>query len=161
MEDWKPIEGYPLYEVSDQGRVRNASTGRIIKPFKNERTGLLWVPLRQGNRQHTKTIHRLVAYTFLFPPYENSVAIHIDGDRENNRADNLDWKTLSQARDLTSERKRTAPLDPRPVMIIETGEVFENALIAARTIDGREKYILLSAQNRGSMSYKGKHWRFL
>ena len=160
MENWLPIEDFPAYEVSDEGRVRNASTQRILKQTQDPRTGILWVALRKNLHQYSRGVHRLVAHAFLFPAPDNCVPIHLDGNRRNNHAENLDWKTLSQARDLTSERHRTKPLDPRPVRIIGTAEVFENALAAARETGGREKYILLAAQNGSSMHYRGKYWEF-
>ena len=34
MEKWKDIDGHPNHQVSDQGRVMNKKTGRIMKQFK-------------------------------------------------------------------------------------------------------------------------------
>ena len=31
-EEWRLIEGFPNYEVSSLGRVRNRTTGQVLKP---------------------------------------------------------------------------------------------------------------------------------
>lgn len=160
MEKWETIPEFPAYEVSNHGRIRNIETGYILKPARHPRTGLLFVPLRRDRRQHIRTIHRLVAHAFLYPPPEGCVPIHLDGDRENNHVDNLDWKTLSYARELTQERSRKEPMDPRPVRRKGTTHIYENALTAARAVHGFERYILYSARSNGSMSYKGALWEF-
>lgn len=160
MEEWKVIREFPTYEVSNRGRVRNLSTGRVLKQTRHPNTGMLWVGLRKNMQQHTRTVHRLVANEFLFEGPEGCVPIHIDGDRDNNTPENLDWKPLAYAKELTTERARVKPIDPRPVRHIEFENVYANALEAAKALQGLEKYILLAAGSGGMMSYKGGHWVF-
>lgn len=108
QERWLPIAGFEgLYEVSDQGRVRshdrvvirsNGVTelrrGRILKPAREGR-GYLFVGLyRDGLRRHCK-IHRLVATAFLAPSSSPHVN-HIDFDKTNNCASNLEWVTPAE-----------------------------------------------------------------
>lgn len=161
MEQWLDIAEFPRYQISDEGRVRNSDTGRILKQQRHPRTGLWMVPLQRKTKQHCRNIHRLVAETFLYPPPQGCVPVHLDGDRSNNRADNLDWKTLSQAREITDQLHRTTPLDPRPVRHIEFDRDYPNALEAAREIRGLEKHILFAATSHGTTSYKGGHWQFI
>lgn len=160
MEQWKTIETFDNYEVSDEGRIRNVSTGRVIRQQKHPRTGLPMVPIYRGGKQYTRNVHRLVAEAFLDEPPENCVPIHIDGDRSNCHADNLEWRSLSYARELTQERGRTTPMDPRPVRHIELNLEFPNALEAARAMDGFERYVLYAARV-GNTTYKRGHWEFI
>jgi hypothetical protein len=92
QEVWKAIPGYEgLYEVSDQGRVRNAKR-HVLAPNKMT-NGYLCVHL-YANGKHTrapKTIHRLVARVFLTKP-KNAIEVnHKNFDRTDNRAENLEW----------------------------------------------------------------------
>lgn len=161
MEEWRTIDEFPTYEVSNEGRVRNLSTGRILRQAEHPRTHLWMVPLQRHVRQHTRNVHRLVAAAFLFPPEQGMVPVHLDGDRSNNRADNLDWRTLSQAREISSQNLRERALDPRPVRAIEIDAVFDDSLAAARAIGGIEKHIIFAASNTDTTRYKRYRWEFL
>lgn len=163
MEEWRVIDEFPTYQVSNEGRVRNLSTGRILRPAEHPRTKLQMVSLRKNLKQYTCNIHRLVATYFLFPPPEDQgyVPVHLDGNRSNNRAENLDWRTLSQSRELSAQNARTYPIDPRRVRAIEDDVVYENALEAARALQGLEKHVIFAASNTDNARYKRNHWEFL
>jgi len=86
QEVWKAVPGYEgAYEVSDQGRVRNAS-GRVLK-LCNVSGGYKAVSLGRNN---SKTIHRLVAAAFIGQaPEGKKLVLHGNGDRTDNRVENL------------------------------------------------------------------------
>lgn len=63
MENWKTIEEFPNYEVSDQGNVRNRKSQKKLK-FKNDQ-GYSAVGLYLNKKQYTKKVHRLVAEAFI------------------------------------------------------------------------------------------------
>lgn len=99
MEKWKPIPGYEgLYEVSSYGRVRSlerykSNNGglqlikeKILKPH-NTKKGYLTVQL--CNKKFT--VHRLVAQAFIPNPDNLPMINHLDEDKTNNVADNLEW----------------------------------------------------------------------
>jgi len=100
-EIWKRIKDFEDYEVSNQGRVKsfkkwNGTNVRILKPRKNSR-GYLYVILCKNRKRYTKKIHRLVLETF--KPIENLNKLecnHIDGNKENNYIENLEWVTKSE-----------------------------------------------------------------
>jgi len=95
MENWKKISGYENYSVSDFGRVRNDKTGRIMKTLPNAQ-GYPRVSLYDGIKNISKTVHRLVAVSFI-PNLENKPQInHIDGDKINNNVTNLEWVIPSE-----------------------------------------------------------------
>lgn len=105
MEIWRSITGYEgLYEVSDAGRVRSLNRitdngkrirGKLIKPHTNRATGYSCVGLCKGGRRRTITVHRLVALAFV-PSVDGANTVnHIDEDKQNNNAYNLEWLTLT------------------------------------------------------------------
>jgi hypothetical protein len=58
MEEWKRILEATSYEVSNEGRVRNRNSGRVLKPVKNT-TGVTQVSLREGNKSLTRSTNAL------------------------------------------------------------------------------------------------------
>jgi hypothetical protein len=91
-EIWKPVLGYEgRYEVSDQGRVRNAQ-GRMLKPNRMVHN-YTCVHLYKGGKssRNVSTIHRLVASAFLENPLGLREVNHKNFDRADNRAVNLEW----------------------------------------------------------------------
>lgn len=161
LEDWRTIDEFPTYEVSSRGRVRNMSTGRILKQTKSPTTDLWWVGLRKNLEQHTRSIHRLVANAFLYRGPSNAIPVHIDGDKDNNRVENLEWRSLSQARELVLQNQRTQPISMRSVEHVATGTVYPNTRVAAEETRGLEKHVYIAATSNGVMRYKGSYWRFV
>ena len=88
---WVKIAEHPNYSVSNDGNVRNDRTGRILTPVKTK-NGYL----RVGLDKKLCRIHRLVAKNFLENPNGLQQINHIDGNKENNKAENLEWCTASQ-----------------------------------------------------------------
>lgn len=79
------------YEVSSQGRVRNATSGRVLA-IRCHRTGYAVVTI--GRRPGTTYVHRLVALAFFGPPPRDGFAWevdHLDFDKMHNRVGNLRW----------------------------------------------------------------------
>lgn len=94
-EEWRPIAGFPGYEVSDCGRVRSLrlSNPRLRKP-EIDKDGYHRVNLiRDGVYTH-HLVSRLVAIAFIGePPEGKPVCCHKDGSRANNTPSNLRWDT--------------------------------------------------------------------
>ena len=89
-EIWKPVKGYEgLYEVSNLGRVRR--DGNIIK----SNVGKHYKILRLSSKGEVKTfyVHRLVAEAFVANDSNKPMVNHIDGNKLNNSATNLEWCT--------------------------------------------------------------------
>lgn len=94
-EEWKIISEFPKYEVSNLGNVRNFKTKHILKPRLNKQNGYLVINLMKDGKKHTKTLHRLVAITFLENLNNLPEVNHIDGNKRNNKMNNLEWCTRS------------------------------------------------------------------
>ncbi len=101
VEEWRPVpvaECSSDYEVSNLGRIRRKTpkkgrpSGLIIKVFPN-RSGHLLVKLWAEGKQQTKLVHRMVLIAFNGDPPEGMECCHNDGDKNNNRLDNLRWDT--------------------------------------------------------------------
>ena len=91
MEIWKKIEEFENYSISNEGRIRNDKTGTIRKP-QNYTNGYFSVRLNRKNL----LIHRLVAKAFIENPERKPVVDHINGDRKDNRVENLRWVTTAE-----------------------------------------------------------------
>ena len=91
IEEFRDVVGYEdLYEVSNEGRVRNKITGKIKKPAK-DKDGYLRVSLYNKEVKGTYGVHRLVAKSFIPNPNNYPQINHIDENKSNNSADNLEW----------------------------------------------------------------------
>lgn len=103
-EIWKPVREYDgLYEVSNFGSIRSLPRkagnfkikGRILKQFKT-RQGYYAVNLSKEGISKTFAVHRLVAVAFVPNPKHKATVNHINEDKLDNRAENLEWLTLRE-----------------------------------------------------------------
>lgn len=92
-EEWRTIDGYDgKYEVSNFGNVKNAKTGKILKPINNGK-GYLRVNLC-NNGVRKWLVHRLVLETFL--PTNGKEINHKNHITTDNRLENLEWCSRSE-----------------------------------------------------------------
>ena len=93
-EIWKTIEEFPIYEVSNLGRIKNTSSGRILS--STIKAGYYHVSLTNSNCRKNCKVHRLVAIAFI-PNLENKSEVnHKDKDKLNNKISNLEWMTRKE-----------------------------------------------------------------
>jgi hypothetical protein len=92
-EEWKVIPFFTAYEVSDLGRVKRRSTHYIRSPYVGA-SGYPMVLLSLRERRENHLVHRLVARAFLGePPTSEHEVAHGNGNRRDNRLENLRWAT--------------------------------------------------------------------
>jgi hypothetical protein len=93
MEVWKDIKGFEgLYQVSNTGKVFSIRRNKILQG-KIDRYGYQCVVLWDGKNNY-RTIHRLVADAFVPHIKGCNVVNHLDCNKLNNNADNLEWTTV-------------------------------------------------------------------
>lgn len=94
-EQWRPIDGFPNYQVSNKGKVMNMMSGKVLKPgvYSN---GYEFVILWNHGKSKQCLIHRLVADTFINNPNNLLQVNHKDECKTNNDVSNLEWVTASQ-----------------------------------------------------------------
>jgi|TARA_B100000902_G_scaffold292954_1_gene279442 hypothetical protein len=119
-EVWEkvPDEGYDRYSISSMGQVRNDKTGRIMKinvRSENARgaAGYCYVQLSGENSKHFR-VHRLVAMTFIPNPNNYPCVNHIDGNKENNSVENLEWCSQLYNTQSLNTKKKFGCITPQP-----------------------------------------------
>jgi len=104
MENWKDIQGYEgIYQISDKGNVKslprewvwgNGAVRRrgelILKPGLNS-AGYLSINMVTNGTSKNVVVHRLVAKAFIPNPEVKAEVNHINGDKTDNRVENLEW----------------------------------------------------------------------
>ena len=124
QEIWKDIPNYyGIYQASNFGRIRNAKTLSIRKPINY---GLYYtIELSNNGKKKLFLVHRLVAITFLPNPLNKREINHIDGNKHNNKVDNLEWAT----------RKENAMHSARTGL--QTKEQFRKAILSMKKVNER------------------------
>ena len=115
-EIWHKCEvPYTRYEVSNQGRVRNAHTDQVLRP-RIIKEGYLIVDLYYKGQRKTCYVHNLVATAFVEGWREGLEVNHKNGVKTDNRAENLEWVTASENRQHASD---VLLLDVKPVALLD------------------------------------------
>jgi hypothetical protein len=93
----KPIAHFEnRYLVTFEGEIINLASNLPLQPIQNS-NGYLKVGLADGKGGHIqKLIHRIVAKHYVPNPYDYTQVNHIDGDKSNNNATNLEWVTAEE-----------------------------------------------------------------
>lgn len=90
-EIWKDIPGFEgLYQVSNHGNILSVKRNKCRK-IRKDKWGYSIIDLNKDSGQRRFFIHRLVAEAFIPNPGNLAEVNHIDGNKQNNRAENLEW----------------------------------------------------------------------
>lgn len=96
MADWKDIEGYEgLYRVSSCGQIYSIWK-KGLKKLQDDKDGYKKVTLYKNGKSKCIAVHRVVAMNFIENPSNKPYVNHIDGNKANNRIENLEWCTQSE-----------------------------------------------------------------
>ena len=89
-EEWKTVQEFPNYQVSNFGKIKSFTRqkkGKLLKPIT--RAGVFYVCLCRNGYHTSRHIHKLVIEAFFGYREEYAKIRHIDGNKHNNRIDNL------------------------------------------------------------------------
>lgn len=157
MEQWRIIDEFPQYEVSNKGKVRNAKTKRILRTNRDEK-GRERLILYKDGKQHSRKIRRLVAEAFCEQYYDDLYVMNIDGDITNNDSDNLEWRFLD---DINKHYNKIRPhrnkLTKR-VLCMETGIVYDSIQQASKDMNMSRTAISRIINARSYSSKDGYHF---
>ena len=175
-EEWRKIEEFPNYAVSNLGRVKRILTckgkpleGRVLSPYVGWGRSRM-VNLSDKGVSHTMRISTLVAKAFLPNPNSLQVVVHKDGNILNDNMDNLQWVSRSELSSLSSNGKKIS--ESRKIPVIATDPVTSNVKVFPSLIDavsylksiGHEKaapsHICECCRNRLKSAY-GFRWSYV
>ena len=176
MEEWRAIENFPNYEVSNTGKVRSLNYNHTGRPKELKQgksaSGYFQVMLWKDRKHHyNKTVHRLVAEAFLSNPQNYAQVNHKDENKLNNIVENLEWCSAKYNYSYGTRGARISvsltdnPHFSKPVYQLDTqGNIineFPSIASAARAMHGYPTIIwkVCSGYTRKNMAY-GYRWRF-
>lgn len=154
MENWKYIKNYEgLYQISDMGRVKRVKSKvnsgllnsgyritkeTILKPHI-KRNGYLSVDLSKNNIVKTMSIHRLVALAFCENdnPEIKKVVDHINCNKQDNRAINLEWVSDRENKDRAMANNLYNNPKKRKVRCKQLNIVFDGSYEAGQYINNK------------------------
>jgi hypothetical protein len=116
MEEFRIIEGFENYAISNLGRIQRvkpgimAKVGVFKKPQVNKTTGYTHVKVTGSEGKRSMAIHRLVAEAFIPNPDGLREIDHIDRDKQNNQVENLRWCTRRENMANIAGRKALVPI---------------------------------------------------
>lgn len=173
-EVWRPVVGYEdYYEVSNLGRLRTVGHiieysdgrrrhvrgGRMISYGKPRPNGYYIKCLQRGNTKKYVTIHRLVATAFIPNPMGLEQINHINGNKIDNRVENLEWITREDNMlHAVYTLGKVTGVPAKKIICVETGEIFDsrNSAMKAKGCDVRNLSKVIDKNDR---TLGGYHWR--
>ena len=148
------------YAVTIDGDVISIKSNKSLRSHDNGH-GYKTVCLCIDGKPKTYYVHRLVASAFVENPNDYPEVNHIDEDRGNNRAENLEWCTSKYNKNYGRRAERFGRRRGRPVVCLETGQVFDSCGDAGRNMGIRREDIHACCTGyRNTHSAGGYHWAF-
>ena len=136
-ELWREWPQDPRIMVSNMGNVVSYKRGGAGYPLKVSYGSSGYQQVSAGYHGRPQLVHRMVAETWIPNPNHHEQVNHINGNKDDNRIENLEWVTPSENMChafRTGLKKPSGGLKATPVRIVETGEVFESQTECARRL---------------------------
>jgi hypothetical protein len=133
-EAWRPVPGFRGFEASSRGRVRSLRRGvRVLSQHvHNSRGAYLATSAARGKRWRSHLVHQLVALAFHGPPpgptgrgSRDWQVNHRNGDRRDNRPENLEWVRHAENHRHASENGLVAVGESHGLTTLTEKEVAE------------------------------------
>lgn len=155
----KAIKGFPNYTVTDKGEVFNYR-GVCLKTDVSNR-GYLRVSLSYGGMKHKKfSIHRLVAAAFIPNPQNLPQVNHINGDKTDNRVENLEWCTAIQNLNHSGVIEKARQANFNKVRCVTTGKVYSSIKEACELLNTHHSNIVACCNGRRKRC-GGLEWEYV
>lgn len=95
-ELWKDIKGYEgIYQVDCIGRIKSLKRNIILKKRIGTK-GYSFICIYKDGLPKYYSVHRLVAIAFISNPMNKPCVNHLNGIKDDNRIENLEWVTDSE-----------------------------------------------------------------
>lgn len=156
-ENWAYVTGYPDYMVSDQGRVLNISTGKMLRPIRHGQQAR--VTLSRKGQRYTVRIATLVAQAFIAGYTRGMTISHIDDDELNNAIDNISAMHPRVMENGYIRYNRQQEWGT-PIVAIETNKFYSSVRRAAEDIGGDYSaiYKCLRGDRRSHRGLTFRYW---
>ena len=152
------IKEYNGYFVASNGKIFN-KRGRELKPASNLK-GYKFVSFSHKGKTKNEMLHRVLAKCFIPNPNNYPQINHKDGNKSNNKLDNLEWCTPSQNVQHAWDNG-LALLPDKPVICLNTGVVYKTARKAADSLNFHSpSAITACCLGKRKSAYKGCFWRY-
>lgn len=165
----EPVISFEEYQIDTDGNIYNKNGS--IKKYSLNRNGYCIVTFSIEGKLKSFGIHTLVAKQFIPNPNNLPQVNHKNGDKENNRVDNLEWCTAKENMRHAFDVLHREPSGKKPIIGIDkhTDEVlykFDSLADAGKYFSegGNYNYYRISvwrALNGKRKTYKGCYWKYV
>lgn len=176
MEKWKPLNDEDMFVVSSEGRVwchshtgANGRTikGHFVKCYVSKTDGYVRFNFWYKGKRCCKTLHRAVAELFIPNQSQKPEVNHINGNKTDNRAENLEWCTASENQRHalnTGLRRLNCPAQSKQVGLYnQSGQLvltFPSVAEASRSTRTSVHRIYKRCEGKTKKTINGYMWRY-
>lgn len=153
-EEWRVVDEFPNYCVSNRGRVRNSKGDIMAGGY--DKDGYRQVTISTYGKQYNRRICRLVAKAFIDNPLCLPCVNHIDEIKNNDDVDNLEWCTVAYNNNYGSHPSKLR----KKVKCVETGVVYDGVRNAG-VMNGICHQNICQCCKKPNKTAGGYHWQYV